>query len=483
MNTQNFLARRLSVPMAVASALTALAAPVAMANVWVFEPSASLDQRVDDNYSLDPNDPEQVMATRAIGSLSISREAPEHELRAFTRVDGLLSINEEDTNQLSSNQIFYLQNRLIRPRSEFDVKLSFKQDTPDRDISADITDLSQTAADTGASVTQDHDIDRRRTFFAPSLVYNLSRRLEVDLGYSYTDVKHGKTSCADALDRYLGKLKNDQEVPENPVFTVDPGDELDDFNEHAFSFSGRYRLSPLDTATLTLGFSRFSSMGDKQTQEFSELTVQDESCRNIRRFPKVETTSDAARISLGYQRQLTRTLLGEASVGYYQVESDDYLLQDDDDDTRLNEPVTTSGYLLNLSLQQDAGITQYKGSIAFDVYPSDIGSMVESLNVIGDVKREIGPLIDAHFRIRAYEPDALGDALKDDTFSRRFLSIEPRLIWRFSRAWTLAGSYRYRRQKSAGEEKSAQSNALLLSIKYTPPSAIADARKAEVDRE
>ena len=87
----------------------------------------------------------------------------------------------------------------------------------------------------------------------------------------------------------------------------------------------------------------------------------------------------------------------------------------------------------------------------------------------------MGPLLDFSFRVRAYEPDAF-NASSDNKFSRRFLSLEPKLIWRFSRAWTAAGSYRYRRQKSQVDTGSGQSNAVLFSLKYTPPSAIRDAQ-------
>jgi len=112
--------------------------------------------------------------------------------------------------------------------------------------------------------------------------------------------------------------------------------------------------------------------------------------------------------------------------------------------------------------------------LGIDVFPSDVGDVVESLQLVGDMTRKLGPLLDFSFRARIFEPDALSDDNDNDEFARRFLSLEPRLIWRFTRAWTLAGSYRYRRQKSQTNVRSGVSNAILMSLKYTPPSALRD---------
>ena len=97
--------------------------------------------------------------------------------------------------------------------------------------------------------------------------------------------------------------------------------------------------------------------------------------------------------------------------------------------------------------------------------------------MIADYQRELGKLTLFNFRLRAFEPDAISDTTDADAFARRFLSIEPKIVWNFRREWSAAASYRYRRQKSQVDTQSGDSNALLFSIKYTRPSAIADARR------
>jgi len=147
-----------------------------VADVWVFEPSVALDQRIDDNFRLNTSSEEGVASTRAVASARLSRESQRYLFLGQARVDGLLSINEEDADELTSNQIIFFDTQILNPRSRWGLEFTFRRDTPSRDIAADITDLSQTAADTGASVAQDQNVDRQRIVVKPSYQYELSRR-------------------------------------------------------------------------------------------------------------------------------------------------------------------------------------------------------------------------------------------------------------------------------------------------------------------
>ena len=89
------------------------------------------------------------------------------------------------------------------------------------------------------------------------------------------------------------------------------------------------------------------------------------------------------------------------------------------------------------------------------------------------VNRVINRRLNVSLRGRAFAPDRLG-AIETDQFSRRFISFEPRVDWQYSRSWAVAASYRYRRQKSRLDVESADSNAILFSITYTPPSEVRD---------
>jgi len=131
------------------------------------------------------------------------------------------------------------------------------------------------------------------------------------------------------------------------------------------------------------------------------------------------------------------------------------------------------GWLANVTLTKDDDRTRYTARFAVDVLPSSAGAQVETQELTGEVFRRLSPLLDFSLRGRAYEPDRLG-AKQEDRFARRFISLEPRLTWRFSRAWTAAAAYRYRRQKARIDAESSESNAVLFSLRYTPPSRIRD---------
>ena len=169
---------------------------------------------------------------------------------------------------------------------------------------------------------------------------------------------------------------------------------------------------------------------------------------------------------LGYERLFSPTLTGGIQVGYFTADSEAF-----------GESSTNDGYTAVISASKNAGIHRFSGRFGIEIFPSDIGDVVESLEAIGDYERQITRLSTFNLRLRAFEPDAVSDNDISDRFARRFFSMEPKVIWGFKRGWTAAGAYRYRRQKSQAEFESGESHALLFSIKYSPPSAIADARR------
>ena len=468
-----------------------LAPTLALADVWVFEPSVALDLRVDDNYTIDTTTPDPVDATRLVGSLGLSRESQNTEIKGLLRVDALLQQSDNESNELSSNQIVYLDSKTSSERSTLGINLNFKQDTPSRDISADITDLSVTAADTGASVSQDQNVARQRLVVTPSWHYKLSRRTSLDARFSYTAVEHELPSVEDAAFAQYGSVEGVEEFFSNEqlVFLVE--DELDDFKESALTVGTRHKWSPLVDLTASVSYKDYQSKVELNNDLVflpfeEELLDPDE--RRIHRKPRRTSKSTTTTLVLGFERSLSPTLKIGFSTGVYANTKDDTdLIRDIDTinegvseemlaEERAKATATETGWLGGITISKTTGLTRYSGRFGVDVLPSDVGSQVESLDLVGDMVRKISPRMDFAFRARAYEPDAI-NAVGDDEFSRRFISFEPKLIWQYSRAWTVAGSYRYRRQKSRADAQSGESNAFLISLKYTPPSAIRDAAR------
>ena len=464
-----------------------LAPTYALADVWVFEPSAALDQRVDDNYTIDTETPDPVNATRLVGSIGLSRESQNTAFKGLLRVDGLLQQSENDSSELSSNQILFLDTKVSSERTTYGIGINFKQDTPSRDISADITDLSVTAADTGASVSQDENVARQRLVLSPNWNYKLSRRTSIDTRLTYTTVKHELPSVEEAALKQFGTAEGVAEFLTNEqlVFLVE--DELDNFKEAAFTIGMKHSWSPLVDLTASVSYKDYQSEVELDKNNVF-LAFEDELVdsreRRIRRKPKRTSKSTTTTINLGFERALSQTLKIGFSVGAYAntkddtdlIRPDDVIVSADIDQALADATATENGWLGGMTLTKTTGLTRYSARFGVDVLPSDIGAQVESLDLVGDMVREINPRMDFAMRARAYEPDTI-NATGADKFSRRFISIEPKIIWQYSRAWTVAGSYRYRRQKSRADTNSGESNAFLISLKYTPPSAIRDAQR------
>jgi len=242
-------------------------------------------------------------------------------------------------------------------------------------------------------------------------------------------------------------------------------------------------LNLLSSYSISAGYSEFKAQ--EESDEGDPAEIEDPRCRPkgfiVLRDPKRTTTVNTARFTVGYDRQLSPTLSIGGQLGYYVTDSNKLKpIKDEDFDGQPDDPApqfedkSSSGYLFNLSLTKKDLISTYSGKVSIEVYPSDVGDVVESLNLEGNYTRNVSELLDFNLKIRAFEPDTISDSNDDDKFARRFISFEPKLVWRYSRAWTVGASYRYRRQKSQVDPKSSESNALLLSVKYVPPSELKD---------
>ena len=100
-----------------------LFAGAVQADVWVWDPSIGLDQRFDDNFTIDPDDSVTVSATRLVGSLGLSRESEVASISGFVRADALITLTNEETsvisNELDSNQIVFFDITRQRPRAKY----------------------------------------------------------------------------------------------------------------------------------------------------------------------------------------------------------------------------------------------------------------------------------------------------------------------------------------------------------------------------
>ncbi len=473
----------------------ALVAPAALAENWVFRPAIGLDQRFDDNYSLLPIAEDAVSATRLIGDLGLARETPTFRIEGIVRADIRLRLGGEDDSTSAFNGLGLLDIERTFKRSRFNFDAQITKDTPSDDIVADVTDFGDTAVDS-AVVTQGFDVERLRRDVSPSFVYDLSRRSSIEGAVAISDIDHETPSVQDTLyTQYLRLLENGATPESNPElfdengerFTRDtvtsaqtgvftPPGELDDYTDLSIRLGYRFKLDRISSVSFTAGYSYFvaDEEVDASAYVFEDLIPAGDG--SIRRAPRADSVDTTTSFTVGYDRAIDPTLDVSARVGVYANTTDDTELFRRNDGTVVEGVETeteSDGWIASVAVDKDAGLTRYSARFSVDVLPSSAGSRVETNELVGEVFRTISPLIDVSVRGTAYEPDRLG-ANADDRFARRFISFEPRIVWRFTRDWTFGAAYRYRRQKARVDTNSSESNALLFSVRYVPPSRLAD---------
>ena len=489
--------------LAVAGLTASVVSLPAVADVWVFEPSISLDQRFDDNYYLISDGDGSLTATRVVGELGLSRESEAVSYRGLVRIDGLLTTTNDNGDEgLDSNQYLAFDANWRSARSRTGMLASYKQDTPSRDIAADLSDSDNLASDTGLDLTQSSNVARQEFILEPTFEYDLSRRLILDSKLTLSRVEHALPDAQDTIyQRYIALYENGffGDAPLQPydevtiddigVFTV--SGELDDYTESEVGLGLRFKYSTITTLSATASYSHFKA--EVEPNAFAYIDAADKTPdpdeKDILRSPSRDSISTTATFKLGFERSLTPTMKLAVDGGVYTNTTDESdTLRDGDRapgveitqeflDIQNSLESDSDGWLASISLSYDAGLTRYVARYAVDVEPSSSGSQVETNELTGDLYRILSPRLNFSLRARAFEPDRLG-VNQNDSYARRFISIEPKIEWKAARNWTVSAAYRYRRQKARITPVSAESNAILLSLKYTVPSEARDAARA-----
>lgn len=475
-----------------------LIAGAVQADVWVFDPAASLDLRVDDNFTIDDTSPTRVAATRLVGSIGISREDQVNAFKGFLRADGLLTLGDDGSGgeggELDSNQIGFLEYTRKLARSSYGISLNGRRDTPNRDISNDITSFSE-ATDTGLTATQTENVVRQRISLTPKFSYELSRRSTFDAELNFIDVNHSRPDPDDAIRTQFALANPDVEIPDdltiedlNSEGIANPfqvADELDDFDEQSIRLGYRFKLSTISNFSASVSFSRFSTETEPEAgviTPFEDL-IPDSDNVLVLRAPLRNATANTTQVEFGWDTRFTERTTFGLKVGAFNTEFDRSELFLESDVTGLSPDDVAEtidglvgndvGFLGSITASHITTLSRYSGTIALDILSSNVGSPVESLRITGDYQRVINPLLDFGLAVKLVEPDAISTD-EDTEFTRRFFSFEPKAVWRFTRTFTAAVAYRFRLQTGQLDEGTGTSNALLFSIKYSPPLKIRD---------
>ncbi len=386
------------------------------ADAWVLEPSITLDLGYDDNHDMDVTDPIQVGVSKVTGELALRRLSEAHFFRGGLLVDAI-SYHGDDRIDPNSNQVLYFATTFTRPRLRWGANFRYRRDSLIREAvsSTDPDDIITVDPDQDATVDQFLDVTRQRLYVNPFLKYNYSRRTELGADYQLSGVEHDK---------------NEEEAVN-----------VQDYNNQGINFRAAHNLTPLDKVVGKVGFSFYNTdiaEGDDET-EFETIYYR-----------------------LGYERSLSQTFTVGGDVGYRET-----------DFTENQEDIKKDGPVASLFAVKTTGLTKFELRAGLELYPSSIGQVVETRELVGNVTRNLSELMVFSLRSRFYENTAISG---DDTVfvgtssssnDRRSMTIRPEIRWQIAREWSLGAAYRYRREKLESKPSPAESNSILFSIKYT----------------
>lgn len=248
---------------------------------------------------------------------------------------------------------------------------------------------------------------RERLSVSPFWAYEINEKLSSELEYSYVEVDY------EELD----------------------GGTLVDFSTQQVTASIRTELSNRNALTFSLGSSRYEREDSASGEDIDNDSATID-------FTHTPTPSVEMGITLGYRNTS------------YEEEGRD---QDDE------------GTLVRIYGSKETKAGVFRGTLERRLWPSGVGNLIETDRLSVDFKRALTPLMEFSFRARYFEND---DVLnQSDSINRELLTVEPELVRKLNRDWSVGVSYSYTIEQR-DDVDDAESNAVFINIRYQPQSKV-----------
>jgi hypothetical protein len=367
----------------------------ALAENWYFEPSVNLRLGYDDNVRFSVNGAEEAFSATVDADASFGFRTEVSNVKFGIRLN---SRRYEGLSDLNTDDQFFSLDAAVRTSDLNKFRL-------EADYSLDSTRTSEVLT-TG---WVDTSIPRNNISLRPSWERTLTERLNVTLGYRYTNTTYDEGVINRLIDyRYD---------------VVDLG--------LAYQYSERTSLQGV------LAFSMYDAQ-----EIFS-------------RYKSVWA-------QVGVNHQFSETLSGSFMIGPRYTEFDFTLAGS-------KQSSSDSGYMAELRLTRRFETFSLGGVLRSFENPSSSGRLLRTqeaeLNLQGDYSSRI------HYSLQTgiYRNSSTG-GLDDASQDRDYFKIEPRIRWRATRWWSVTGSYRYRWQEDTAQNNGAAvSNAVFIGIRYVWP--------------
>lgn len=249
---------------------------------------------------------------------------------------------------------------------------------------------------------------RERLFLAPAWTTSLTELINLELAYEFTNVD----------------------------YSDDPGiQDLVSYDYHTPSAALLYQFSPRTQATLSAGYSSYRPDAD------------------------VSVDSDTLSLQAGLSRNFSETLQASFLVGRRDTTSD--IIGGGETDTN------SAVYSASLTKTLETG--SLSASLTRSSSPGADGELFDRTRLVLLGKHRFTETINSSLRIVYTENETIVNRLgiTPNSDTEDFFRVTPRIEWRWSRAWSLAGEYQYATDDKA-DGSDAERNAVYVTLSYRP---------------
>jgi opacity protein-like surface antigen len=391
-----------------ATAGSLLAATVAPAADYRFEPRIELGGLYNDNYRLAPDDENAVQGPLADVSVGLRAVTPTSDFVLTPRVRATYFPDDKEEDRVNSYLNLGYQHNAQTWRFNVNGLFSHEDLQTSEQPEADAPDPGLgggVGVETGTvRVNNRRDLLR----LAPSVSFDLTPTKSIEA----------------ALEYYTADYSRDSNLAGSNV----------DFDSIAGSLGMSFRFSPTQRIVIAA-----TGMSFDPDTPFTG--------RSTSYGLRGELWTDRTEIMQTYLR-----------IGAERTEEDDPDIGEAADDS--------TNYILGAGIKAQYQVTTIFADFTHGVRPNASGVLVTRDDLRVQVRRNFTPTVVGFIGVLAANDEAAGD--DDDFRDRRYYSGSAGVEWRFTPSFSLVSAYDYRRQKR-DNEGTGHSNQVVLSVVWNPP--------------